>query len=790
MNDYKTLEYDKIKEKLAVHAFSESGKEMCMSLSPAMTVEDAEKALAETDAATVLLARYGAPHFGDLKDVTDACARAASGSVLSVAEIMNVGATLRVAKGLHEFLETKSDIGVFSEYLALMRPNKYLSEKISAAFTSDGEVADNASAALFDIRRKQMQARSKIRNVLDSMIHSGSKQKYLQDSIITVRNGRYVVPVKAEYRGEVPGMIHDVSASGATLFVEPMQVVQANNDLSVLEAKEHAEIERILAGFSAEIGECRENIVSDFEISRFFDFTFAKARYAEELRAVKPLLNTTGLVSVKAARHPLIDRDRVVAVDIILGGKYGALIITGPNTGGKTVTLKTTGLLCLMAKSGLFIPAAEGSKIAFFEKIFADIGDEQSIEQSLSTFSAHMKNIVGILEQTDEHSLVLLDELGSGTDPAEGAALAIAIIEHLQSLRAKVVATTHYAELKLYALQTPNVENASCEFDVATLRPTYRLLIGIPGKSNAFAIASKLGLSDTIINAAAEQISTGVANVETVLADLEIKRKSIEVDSARAAEIRKEATAEAEKILAKAKQEAEDYKKDIERQKRKIDDLLERTKRDSDAMINRLDELRKEKDRADFREKIAATRAETSEKLKKLEKDAESEEIRPKHQTVDRPLKKGETVRIISANKEGTVVEDTDSKGYTYIQAGIIKVKVYKDDLEFVKKPQVTMKSAQKTTPSVKLQRGSRAASPELDIRGMMAYEAEDVVEMYIQNASMAGLNTVSIIHGKGTGALRDAVHRLLRSNKLVDSFRIGLYGEGDSGVTVVTLKQ
>ena len=671
--------------------------------------------------------------------------------------------------------------------MELMRPNKYLADKISEAFTGDGEVADNASTALYDIRRKQMQARTKIRNVLDALIHSSSKQKYLQDGIITVRNGRYVVPVKAEYRSEVPGMIHDMSATGATIFVEPMQVVQANNDLSLLEAKEHTEIERILASFSAEIGDCKENIVSDFEICRFFDFCFAKARYAQELKATRPILNSNRLISVKAARHPLIPADKVVAVDIILGGSYGALIITGPNTGGKTVTLKTTGLMCLMAKSGLFIPAADGSKVGFFRQIFADIGDEQSIEQSLSTFSAHMSNIVSIIDKADSDSLVLLDELGSGTDPAEGAALAIAIIEHLQSVSARILATTHYAELKLYALHTENVENASCEFDVATLRPTYRLMIGIPGKSNAFAIASRLGMPEDIITAASKQLSTGTASVESVLADLEIKRKSIETDSLRAEQLKREAAAEAEATVAAAKREAEEYQKEIERKKRKIDDLLEKTQRDSDIMLNRIDELRKEKDRADFRQRIAQTKAEVSDGLKKLETEAEKADVRSRPKTVDRPLKKGETVRIISANKEATVLEDTDSKGYTYVQAGIIKVKVKSDDLAFVTKPAVTVKVS---APTVKLQRGSRNASPEVDVRGMTAYEAEDAVDMYLQNASMAGLHTVNIIHGKGTGALRTAIHQMLRHHKLVDSFRIGLYGEGDSGVTVVNLKE
>ena len=546
--EFTTLEFDKVLAALAEHAISPAAKELCLSLSPAETREDAEKALGQTASAEKLLLNFGAPSFGSLKDVTGACARAQNGAQLAPSELLAAANVLKLTERLKKFLDEHLDENdALSEDRYSLVPNNYLADKILSSFVGEDEVADGASPALREIRRKQAQARNKIKSSLDSLVRSQQTQKYLQENIVTQRNGRYVIPVKAEYRSEIAGLVHDTSSSGATLFIEPMSVVNANNELSELDAKERAEIDRILSALSSEVGDYAETISEDFRTARFFDFCFAKARYAAALRAVRPELNENGVIQAEKARHPLISKDKCVPIDIALGDKYSALIVTGPNTGGKTVSLKTTGLLCLMAKSGLFVPCRDEAKIGFFDRVFADIGDEQSIEQSLSTFSAHMANISSILTQITPNSLVLMDELGSGTDPVEGAALAIAIIEQMQATGARIMCTTHYAELKLYALQTPDVENASCEFDVATLKPTYRLIIGIPGKSNAFAIASMLGISEDIINNAKFHLDNESVKVERVLADLEISKKTAQFDIERAEHIRQKAADELKK---------------------------------------------------------------------------------------------------------------------------------------------------------------------------------------------------------------------------------------------------
>jgi len=784
MKNLNTLEFDKITEKLKEHAVSEPGKQACENLLPFSTFEEAQTALNETESATLFLARFGSPSFNGITDITHSCKRAASGSVLSIKELLNIGAVLKCARNISEFFENRTDGTPFESYVQNIYINKYFEDKISTSFVSEEEVADTASTALREIRRKKLNARSRIRSVLDGLIHSQSHQKYLQDAIITIRNDRFVLPVKAEYKNEIGGLVHDISSSGATLFIEPVQVVAANNELSILAADEAKEIERILAEFSVEAGDFAEGIITDFELSKFFDFTFAKARYANELKAVKPVLRNDGKMDLVNARHPLIDRNKVVPISFSLGKDYGALIITGPNTGGKTVTLKTAGLLAFMAKSGLFVPAKEGAKIPFFDNIYADIGDEQSIEQSLSTFSSHMRNIVGILEQITPNSLVLLDELGSGTDPAEGAALAVAIIENIQHKGAKLMCTTHYAELKIYALQTVGVENASCEFDVSTLMPTYRLVIGIPGKSNAFAIASRLGISDEIIAAAGEKLNNETVKVENVLADLEIKRKSIEVDSERAAELRIEAERnmrELEERLAKKQEEAE---KEIAKQKQKAADLVERTKRDTDYMLRQIDELRKAKEKEDFKARISQTKKDIAEKSEELEKATSIESKREK-KPLPRAIKKGDNIIVFSLNKPGIVLEDPDKKGNVLVSMGAIKTKIKITDIELNEH----VKKEKEPMSVLKLERGSRQAKNEVDIRGMTGDEADGIIDDLLNNAAMANLNTVSIIHGKGTGALRAAVHEKLRRHPLVSEYRLGLYGEGETGVTIVTIK-
>lgn len=782
--EFTTLEFDKVLAALAEHAISPAAKELCLSLSPAETREDAEKALGQTASAEKLLLNFGAPSFGSLKDVTGACARAQNGAQLAPSELLAAANVLKLTERLKKFLDEHLDESdALSEDRYSLVPNNYLADKILSSFVGEDEVADGASPALREIRRKQAQARNKIKSSLDSHVRSQQTQKYLQENIVTQRNGRYVIPVKAEYRSEIAGLVHDTSSSGATLFIEPMSVVNANNELSELDAKERAEIDRILSALSSEVGDYAETISEDFRTARFFDFCFAKARYAAALRAVRPELNENGIIQAEKARHPLISKDRCVPIDIALGDKYSALIVTGPNTGGKTVSLKTTGLLCLMAKSGLFVPCRDEAKIGFFDRVFADIGDEQSIEQSLSTFSAHMANISSILTQITPNSLVLMDELGSGTDPVEGAALAIAIIEQMQATGARIMCTTHYAELKLYALQTPDVENASCEFDVATLKPTYRLIIGIPGKSNAFAIASMLGISEDIINNAKFHLDNESVKVERVLADLEISKKTAQFDIERAEHIRQKAADELKKAREERERILADAEKDAQKSRQKALDMIESARREALVVTDELDRLRKEKERADFKKNIEATRAATEDRLDKLE---EKIETRPKEKKkpLERPLKVGDSVRVYSMNKEGEVL-DEPKNGKVMLQIGSVKMRFPLEDLEIIKPKQPKQ---QQTTIDIE-SRATRRAVSELDLRGVTVMEAERMVDEYIDECSLSGLKVVSVIHGKGTGALRAAVQQRLKRNKLVESYRLGTFGEGESGVTIVTLK-
>lgn len=784
------LEYPKMLERLAAHAISESGKAACLNLLPFESQEDAQKALNETDNAMVLCLKYGVSSFMDMTDIVMSANRAANGATLSIPELLAISNLLAVTRNQKNYLEEHTSEGdALYEYSFSLIPDRLFEEKINNAFPSPEEVWDGASPQLKEIRKKQNTAKNRIRSSLDSYIKSPTYQKYLQDAIITIRNDRYVIPVKAEFRAEINGLVHDTSASGATLFVEPMSVVTANNELSVLAAEERREIERILNEFSSQVGERSDSLILSYHTCTYLDFTFAKAKYAIDSKAFMPVLNAAGEVDIKSARHPLIDKGKVVPIDISFGKSYTSLIITGPNTGGKTVSLKTAGIICLMAKSGLFIPAKEGSKVAFFDRIFADIGDEQSIEQSLSTFSSHMTNIVSILSEITDQSLVLIDELGSGTDPAEGAALAIAIIEDIKETGARLICTTHYAELKMYAVQSPEAENASCEFDVSTLRPTYRLIIGLPGKSNAFAIASRLGISDRIIEKAKENLSNETVKVDSILADLEISRKQSEFDSKEAARMKAEARA----VLDNQEQAASDIRREADEilnsAKQKAAAIIERSERETKKILAELEELRKEKERADFAQKIAEAKSELKAFTEQSEKELEIK--KPEAKPLPRKLEKGDTVRILSINKEGIVLEAPDSKGYVLLQAGIVKTKVKLNEIELIEKPGVKTDIQKRPVPasSVQTERGSRGASLELDIRGMTAYEAETEVENFINNCWLAGLKNISIIHGKGTGALRSAVREQLKNHKLVSEFRLGVYGEGETGVTIVTLK-
>lgn len=784
----RALEYDKVLSALALCASSECAREYCLSLRPFSDAASAQKALEETDRALVLYYQYGTPSFSGLTDICGCARRAASGAVLSISELLRVRDVLAVVSRLDRYVSDHRLSEGFEAYALTLRPNRYLEERLSVSFVGEDEVSDGASSALKDIRRKQAHMKNKIKTSLESLIRSPETQKYLQDNIITLRNDRYVLPVKAENRSEIQGLVHDTSSSGATLFIEPMSVVSANNELSVLMVEERREIEKILQELSSEVGQNADSLCESFESARFFDFTFAKAKYAEKCRGVLPVMKTEGVISVRQARHPLLDPAKVVAIDVSVGDSYDAMIVTGPNTGGKTVSLKTVGLLALMAKSGLFIPAKEESRVDFFGHVFADIGDEQSIEQSLSTFSAHMSNIIRILSEADHESLVLLDELGSGTDPAEGAALAISVIEYLRSRGAKLMTTTHYAELKVFALQTPWVENASCEFDVATLKPTYRLITGIPGKSNAFAIASRLGLAEEIINSAKSRLDQETVKMETVIADLETSKKEAEFAAIEAEQKFSEIRAEMEKNRAEAEELKRKAAEELEQAKKKALLLVEQAGRESDFLIEQLEALRKEKDKADFRERILSAKNTAREMAAKAE-NALAAERQKGRKPIDRPLKPGDTVKILSLEREGVVVTPPDQKGMVQIQAGIIKTKVPLSDLELSEQEKVTVKIEARPSVSFQADRGSRRAENEVDLRGMTVYEAESAVDEFLNNCYLAGLKTVSVIHGKGTGALRTAVKNQLRRHPLVAQSRLGTFGEGETGVTIVTLK-
>lgn len=782
MNETKALEFDKILSLLSDCCVSEPAKERARTLLPFDEEERCRRALEETDEAFVLYKKFSVPSFSGVSDVSQILKKAQRGAVLAIPEFLKIAGVLRSARLLEEYLKNHAEKeGELYKYLVKFSSNKYLEEKIFSDFPSEEEVSDTASPKLRDIRRKIMQAKNKVRSSLENYIKSPNYQKYLQDNIVTIRNDRFVIPVKAENKNEIPGLVHDTSSSGSTVFIEPMSVVTANNEIAELSAAEKREIENILFDLSREAEGFSDGINQGYFLSVYFDFLFAKAKLADRMNAVKPVIGGK-VLRLEKARHPLIDKNSVVPTDISLGKDYSVLMITGPNTGGKTVTLKTAGLLSLMAKAALFIPAKENSTVPFYDNIFADIGDEQSIEQSLSTFSSHMSHIIKILEDANSHSLVLLDELGSGTDPAEGAALAVSIIKTLMKTGAYAAATTHYPELKIFAIHTPGVENASCEFDLSTLKPTYRLLTGTPGKSNAFAIASKLGMPENIISEAKKQLSSENVRFETVIADLEISRKEAEISLKAAEENRAKAKAEAEKIIAEAEKIKSEAEKDAEKSRRKALDLWEKTVTESDFIIDELENLRKEKDKKDFKEKLEKAKSDYEKKAKENEKLKRSEAKKP----INRPLVKGDTVRILSLDKEATVLSPADKKGYVELQAGIIRTKIKLSDLELCDKPKI---KTQISVPSFKAERGSREVSNEIDIRGENVLDAEEIVENFLNNCSLSGLKTVSIIHGKGTGVLRQGVHALLKRNPFVESFRLGTFGEGESGVTVVTLK-
>ena len=789
----RTLELPAVLEVLAQKAVSEAARERCRKLYPSSDLDEVRRLLDETDAARTRLGLYGSPAFSGVKDVSAALTRADHGGMLNTRELLDIAGLLTASRRVSEYdRDRQGEATVLDHYFSALHTNKYLEDRIRGAILDEETIADTASPELADIRRKMRVAATKGRQILQRIISSPSYAKVLQEALITQRDGRFVVPVKAECKGSLPGLVHDISSSGATLFVEPMGVVQANNELKELQAREEREIERILRQLSADCGDQMENILYDYDILVHLDVIFARAQLSYQMSAARPEVRRRGGIVLRRARHPLLDPAKAVPISVELGQQFDTLVITGPNGSGKTVTLKTLGLLCLMAQCGLHIPADDGSVVRVFDRVLADVGDEQSIEQSLSTFSAHMANIVQILQQADEQSLLLFDELGAGTDPVEGAALAIAVIQEVRSRGALTAATTHYAELKTFAMTTAGVENASCEFDVQTLRPTYRLLIGIPGKSNAFAISRRLGLDEHVIEAARAQMDSESVRFEDVLTQLEEKRQRLERAQSEADRLWQQR----EEDARKARTFREQMEKAKENARSKGEAEAKRIVREAqakvDAIFAELDELRRQQQkRADFQQMNDA-RANVRRGLNEAEalvrsRESDSEPI----PAPSRPIRVGDQVELPGVNRAAEVLT-VNADGSLVLQAGKMKMTVKHGQVrlletaEEIQKKKKQQSRAQSSSPKIQL--ASRAAS-ELDIRGYETLEAESVVDNYIDSAVMAKLGSVTIIHGKGTGALRKAVHEILRRNKAVKSFRLGRYGEGEAGVTIVELK-
>ena len=793
------LELNKVLDRLAEKTSCEDTAQMARDLRPTADFRRVAKRLDETDDAMQLMARFGAPSFGAVKNVQSTVRRAEAGAALSMRELLDIAELLRVFRGVADWHARRSGVetsldGRFDGVI----PNKYLEEKISTAILSEDTVADNASPTLADIRRKIRSASTRLRDHLDSMIRSAAYQRALQDPIVTIRDGRFVVPVKAEHRGEIAGLVHDTSASGATVFIEPMAVVEANNEIRLLQSQEEAEIERILAELSADAGAFAGSICSGYKCLLELDLIFAKAALAYDMKASRPTLTEDGHLLLRHARHPLIDKQKVVPVDVELGADFDTLVVTGPNTGGKTVTLKTLGLLTLMTMCGLLPPVDDGSVISTFDHVLVDIGDEQSIEQSLSTFSAHMKNLIAILKATDERSLVLVDELGAGTDPVEGAALAIAILERLREKGARVAATTHYAELKAYAVATPGVENGSCEFDVKTLKPTYRLLVGVPGRSNAFAISERLGMDAELVERARSLVSGDDRRMEEVVVRLDERRQALESELAEARETRSSAQREAAAAKARVGELETARQAELDAAREKARQIVERARLDAEHLMEELDRLRKQKNKAGFADAAADAKSRLRAELRRMEQELDPVDAKPgEAYTLPRPLKAGDTVRLSDLGKQGTVVTPPDKSGLTEVLVGIVRTRVPTETLRLcepnepaAKKPRA---GARQTKPSGGTESGAfrrlRDVHTEVDLRGMAADEGLLELDRFLDGAVMSGLSVVTVIHGKGTGILRSAVQKHLKTHPSVKSFRLGTYGEGEDGVTVVELK-
>ena len=786
----KTLEYTKIIEMLAAHASSPLGKIRCEDLLPSCSLGEIEYKQEQTQDALSRLFQKGNINFGSAKDIRGSLKRLEIGSTLGITELLQICALLDNTSRVKSYGRREKETAQrdsLDDLFDALEPLPLLNTEIRRCILSEDEIADDASAALKQIRRSMKVTGERIHTQLAGMVN-GSARTYLQDAVITMRNGRYCIPVKAEYKGQVPGMIHDQSSTGSTLFIEPMAIVKLNNEIRDLEMKEAAEIEVILASLSNMAAQERENLRYDLENLVELDFIFARAALAMDMNATRPIFNTKGYISIRKGRHPLIDKKKVVPIDIHLGKEFHLLIVTGPNTGGKTVSLKTVGLLTLMGQAGLHIPALDRSELSVFEEVYADIGDEQSIEQSLSTFSSHMTNVVSFIEKADPKSLVLFDELGAGTDPTEGAALAISILNYLQKQGIRAMATTHYSELKVYALSTPGVENASCEFDVETLRPTYRLLIGVPGKSNAFAISSKLGLPSYIIADAKQQISQEDESFEDVISTLEENRITIEKERME---------------IARYKSEVEDLKKQLETKQEKLNQQRDRILREANEQAHAI--LRDAKEYADQTIKdfnkfgkanisikeMENKRQNLRKKMNKVESNMSKKEKKVTGNLKPSDLHLGDGVKVLSLNLKGTVSTLPDAKGYLLVQMGIMRSKIHISDLVLLQEETVISAPNMQRTSAGKIKMSkSSSVGIEINLLGRTVDEAIAELDKYLDDAYLAHIPSVRVVHGKGTGALRKGIHNYLRRVKYVSSFHLAEFGEGDAGVTIVNFQK
>lgn len=780
------LEYDKIIRLLVDQASSGTGKNRCRSLKPMIDLEEINTAQLQTSAAFSRIVKKGRLSFSGCYPVEDSMMRLEVGGTLSIPELLRVCKLCEVANraksyGRHDTVDELADC--LDSYFEQLSPLTPLSNEIRRCIISEDEISDDASSTLKQIRKNMGQINDKVHSTLNTLVN-GSLRSYLQEAIITMRGDRYCLPVKAEYRSQVNGLIHDQSSTGSTLFIEPMAIVKLNNDLKELYAKEQEEIQVILAKLSVETAEYIDEIRTNYQVLGELDFIFAKGSLALSMNASKPIFNTNGYIHIREGRHPLLDKKKVVPITIYLGGEFDLLIVTGPNTGGKTVSLKTVGLFTLMGQAGLHIPALDRSELAVFEQVFADIGDEQSIEQSLSTFSSHMTNIVSFLQDVDERSLVLFDELGAGTDPTEGAALAIAILSHLHERGIRTMATTHYSELKVFALSTPGVENACCEFDVETLRPTYHLLIGIPGKSNAFAISSKLGLPGYIIESAKGHLSEQDESFEDLLTDLETSRRTIEKEQAEIAAYKREIEGLKRELHVKRERLDERSEKIIKEANEKANAILREAKEFADETMKNFRKFGKENISASEMEK---ERERLRQKIAKTQSGVKLEAKKPIKQHKPSDFRLGESVKVHSLNLTGTVSSLPDAKGNMYVQMGILRSQVHISDLSIIEEPMTATECQRQRTSSGKMKMNkAMTVSPELNLLGKTVDEAIAELDKYLDDAYLSHLSPVRIVHGKGTGALRAGVHNYLKRQKHVKSYRLGAFGEGDAGVTIV----